>query len=41
MFVIALEDDELILAEVHGDLGDLIEIAIREHGLNFAFNENK
>lgn len=41
VFVVALEDKELILAEVHGDLGGLIEIAIREHGLNFALNENK
>ena len=27
-------------AEIHGDLGDLIEIAIREHGLNFEIAEN-
>ena len=34
VFVIAIQEEEMVLAEVHGDLSDLIEIAIREHGLN-------
>jgi hypothetical protein len=40
VFVVALHDEELVLAEIHGDLGDLIDIAIREHGLNFEIAEN-
>lgn len=35
LFVIAVEDDEMVLVEIHGDLEKIIEIAIREKGLHF------
>ena len=34
LFVISLEDDELILVEVEGDLKEAISTAIREKGIN-------
>jgi hypothetical protein len=40
MFVIALSDEELVLVEIMGDLDRLIEVAIREHGLNMKMAKN-
>lgn len=34
LFVVTISDREMILAEVHGDLAEVVEIAIREKGLN-------
>ncbi|MDA3860308.1 MAG: DUF4252 domain-containing protein [Melioribacteraceae bacterium] len=36
LFVIAINEDEIVLAEVLGNLNKVIEIAIREKGLDFA-----
>ena len=36
LFVISVNDDEVVLAEVLGNLHKVIEIAIREKGLDFA-----
>ena len=36
LFIIVINDDEIILAEVLGKLHKVIEIAIREKGLDFA-----
>ncbi len=36
LFVIAINNDEIVLVEVLGNLHKVIEIAIREKGLNFA-----
>lgn len=35
IFVVAVEDDEMVLAEVHGNLEGVVEAAIRGRGLNF------
>lgn len=35
LFVVAMDKREMVLVEVHGDLGKVIEIAIREKGLKF------
>ncbi|MBI9071206.1 MAG: DUF4252 domain-containing protein [Melioribacteraceae bacterium] len=35
MFVIALDGRELVMVEIHGDLDEMIEIAIRSQGLHF------
>ncbi len=40
IFVIALSDDELVLAEISGDLDKLIEVIIREEGLHLASSDN-
>lgn len=40
IFVVALSDKELVMTEVLGDLDDLIEIAIRQHGLDFDMAHN-
>ena len=34
IFVVTLNDRELVLTEVNGDLAEVVEIAIREKGLN-------
>lgn len=34
MFVITLSDEELVITQIFGDLDELIEIVIREEGLN-------
>lgn len=34
MFVVAVNDEELIMTQVFGDLDELIEIVLREEGLN-------
>ncbi len=39
LFVIAINDDEIILAEILGRLHKVIEIAIREKGLDFAMKD--
>lgn len=36
LFVISINDDEIVLAEVLGNLHKVIEVAIREKGLDFA-----
>jgi hypothetical protein len=33
MFVIAISGEEIVFVQINGDLEDLIEIAVREHGL--------
>lgn len=38
IFVIALQEDELALVEVTGDLDNLIEVVIREEGFHLASN---
>lgn len=35
MFVVALSNEQLVLAEIRGNLDKIAEIAIREHGLKF------
>ena len=40
LFVIALNDDELVMAELRGDLGEVVNIAIRENGLKFHMAKN-
>ena len=40
LYVIAAEDDELVLVELHGELSKVIEIALRDKGLNFHLAEN-
>ncbi|MCF8242849.1 MAG: DUF4252 domain-containing protein [Melioribacteraceae bacterium] len=40
MFVIALNNDELVLAEVNGDLEELIAVAVRQSGLELGIREN-
>ncbi|MBN1301919.1 MAG: DUF4252 domain-containing protein [Melioribacteraceae bacterium] len=40
IYVIAIEQDEMVLVEVHGDLAEIIEIAIREKGLHFEVANN-
>ena len=35
MFVIALDDEELVMVEIRGHLNKLVEIAVRENGLKF------
>jgi len=37
MFVISLSEDNLVLVEILGDIDELIEIAIKEHGLNLNY----
>lgn len=39
LFVIALNNDEIVLVEVLGNLHKVIEIAIREKGLDFAMGK--
>lgn len=40
MFVVAVNDEELIMTQVFGDLDELIEIVIREEGLNVELAHN-
>jgi hypothetical protein len=40
MFVISSEDEEFVLAHVEGDLTELIDIVVREHGLQFEVAHN-
>jgi len=40
LFVIALDDNQLVLTEVRGDLDKVVEIAIREQGLKFNIADN-
>ncbi len=40
LFVVAFTDDELILTEVNGNLEKLIELAIKDKGLNFDIEED-
>lgn len=40
IYVIAFDGNEMVLVEVHGDLEEIIEIAIREKGLHFEMAEN-
>lgn len=40
LFIIALNDDELVMAELYGDLNEAIGIAIRENGLNLHMAKN-
>jgi hypothetical protein len=40
IYVIAANDDEMVLVEVHGDLSKVIEVALREKGLRFHMAEN-
>lgn len=35
MFVIALDDDELVMTEISGHINKLVEIAVKENGLKF------
>lgn len=40
MFVVAFSGEELVLVQLNGDLDNLIQIAIREHGLKFQMAKN-
>ena len=40
MFIVTLNDEELVLVQVFGDLDKLIEIALRENGLNVEVSKN-
>lgn len=40
MFVIAVNEDKLVMTQIFGDLDELIEIAIRSEGLNFGYAKN-
>jgi hypothetical protein len=40
MFVVALTEEELVMTEIHGDLGAIVEVAVRDHGLNFKHNHD-
>ncbi len=40
MFVVAFSNKELVLVHLNGDLDNLIQIAIREHGLKFQMAKN-
>jgi len=40
MFVIALSGEEVVFVHIQGDLEDLIEIAVREHGLGIEVASN-
>lgn len=40
MFVVAVNDEELVMTQIFGDLDELIEIAIREEGFNVEVAHN-
>jgi predicted small secreted protein len=40
MFVVAVNDEELVMAQIFGDLDELIEIAIREEGFKVEVAHN-
>jgi len=40
MFVVAVNNEELIMTQIFGDLDELIEIVLREEGLNVKFAKN-
>lgn len=41
LYVIAVENHEMVLVELHGDLSKVIEIALRDKGLRFHMADNK
>lgn len=40
MFIIALNEDELVMTQIFGNLDELIEIAIRSKNMNFEYAKN-
>ncbi|MCZ7602498.1 MAG: DUF4252 domain-containing protein [Melioribacteraceae bacterium] len=40
MFVIAVNDEEMVMTQIFGDLDELLEIAIRSQGMNVNFAKN-
>ena len=38
--IISFDGSEMVLVEVHGDLEEIVEIVIREKGLNFEMANN-
>lgn len=40
IFVVAITEEEMVITEVLGDLENIVEIAIRDHGLNSIMDEH-
>ncbi len=40
MFVIAINEDEMVMTQIFGDLEELVEIAIRSKNMNFEYAKN-